>query len=136
MLSTITELLSDYQQYLVFVGIVSAIIFVISLILTPFLLGLIPSDYFIDQNRHKLRIENTAHLIVIIIRTLLGSILLLAGIIMLVTPGQGIMSIILGLFLMEFPGKRLLEDKLINHDPTFKALNWLRSKTGKSEFIR
>ncbi|MEO1943619.1 MAG: PGPGW domain-containing protein [Candidatus Thioglobus sp.] len=114
----------------------SAIIFVISLILTPFLLGLIPSDYFIDQNRHKLRIENTAHLIVIIIRTLLGSILLLAGIIMLVTPGQGIMSIILGLFLMEFPGKRLLEDKLINHDPTFKALNWLRSKTGKSVFIR
>jgi hypothetical protein len=38
--------------------------------------------------------------------------LLLAGIIMLVTPGQGIISIVLGLFLMEFPGKRKLELKV------------------------
>jgi hypothetical protein len=60
----------------------------------------------------------------------------LAGIIMLVTPGQGVISIILGIFLMEFPGKRQLEIKFINHNPTFKTLNWLRDKAGKTPFIR
>ncbi len=55
---------------------------------------------------------------------------------MLVTPGQGIITIFLGLFLMEFPGKRKLELKFIKHNPTFKALNWLRNKAGKSPFTR
>jgi UPF0716 family protein affecting phage T7 exclusion len=66
----------------------------------------------------------------------LGFVLLIAGIIMLITPGQGVISIVLGLFLMEFPGKRNLELKLINNDATFKTLNWLRSKAGKLPFQR
>jgi hypothetical protein len=55
---------------------------------------------------------------------------------MLVTPGQGVISILLGLFLMEFPGKRTLELKFINHTPTYKTLNWLRRKAGKPPFNR
>ena len=62
--------------------------------------------------------------------------LLFAGIIMLVTPGQGIVTIVLGLFLMEFPGKRKLEVKLIHNDVTFKTLNWLRDKANKPPLKR
>ncbi|SMN16923.1 hypothetical protein CRYPA_563 [uncultured Candidatus Thioglobus sp.] len=118
------------------VGVISAIIFVVTLLLTPYLLGLIPADYFSCENPHKLEIKHLGHVVIVVVKTLVGLVLFLAGIIMLVTPGQGVISILLGLFLMEFPGKRKLELKLINHNPTYKALTWLRNKAGKPPFTR
>ncbi|HIB27886.1 MAG TPA: hypothetical protein EYO47_01285 [Candidatus Thioglobus sp.] len=136
MLDFITQATADYHQYFVWMGIVSLVVFIASLLLTPLLLGKIPQDYFIHTNQHKVEIEHLGHLIIVVIRTLIGFVLLIAGIIMLVTPGQGIITILLGLFLMEFPGKRKLELKFIKHNPTFRALNWLRNKAGKSPFTR
>ena len=136
MLDWILALLVEYEQYLVWMGVTSAIVFVLSLLLTPYLLGLIPQDYFVGPNPHKLELEHMGHVIAVILRSLLGLVLLLAGIIMLVTPGQGIISIVLGLFLMEFPGKRKLELKLIHHNPTYNALNWLRHKANKPSLNR
>jgi len=136
MLDFITQATADYHQYFVWMGIVSFVVFVISLLLTPFLLGKIPQDYFVHTNQQKVEIKHLGHLIIVIGRTIVGFVLLIAGIIMLVTPGQGIISILLGLFLMEFPGKRKLELKLINHEPTFKALNWIRGKANKDPFER
>ncbi len=136
MLDFIIQATANYHQYFVWVGIVSFVVFVASLLLTPILLGKIPQDYFVHTNQHKVEINHLGHLIIVVIRSLVGFVLLIAGIIMLVTPGQGIISILLGLFLMEFPGKRKLELKLINHEPTFKALNWLRGKANKDPFER
>jgi Ca2+/Na+ antiporter len=136
MLDFITQATADYHQYFVWMGIVSFVVFITSLLLTTSLIGKIPQDYFIHTNKHKVEIEHLGHLIIVVIRTLIGFVLLIAGIIMLVTPGQGIITILLGLFLMEFPGKRKLELKFIKHNPTFKALNWLRNKAGKSPFTR
>lgn len=136
MLDLITQATADYHQFFIWMGIVSFVVFIASLLLTPLLLGKIPQDYFIHTNQHKVEIEHLGHLIIVVIRTLIGFVLLLAGIIMLVTPGQGIITILLGLFLMEFPGKRKLELKFIKHNPTFKALNWLRNKAGKPPFTR
>ena len=46
---------------------------------------------------------------VFIARNVVGAIVVLAGLIMLVTPGQGILTIIAGLAIMDFPGRdRLL----------------------------
>ena len=134
MLDSIAQATANYHQYFVWVGIVSFVVFVASLLLTPFLLGKIPQDYFIHTNQHKVEIKHLGHFLIVVIRTLIGFVLLIAGIIMLVTPGQGIITILLGLFLMEFPRKRSLELKIIHHDPTFKILNWLRAKANKPPF--
>lgn len=136
MLDWITNLITQYEDMLMLVAVISAIIFVVTLLLTPYLLGLIASNYFTMENPHKLEIKHIGHVIAVIVRSVIGLMLLLAGIIMLVTPGQGVISILLGLFLMEFPGKRKLELKIINHDPTFKTLNWLRAKANKPPFER
>ncbi len=132
MLDNIIAILSQFEDALMMIGIVSGVVFIISLLLMPYLLGLIPSNYFLKDSENQLKIN----LIKLILKTLIGFILLIAGIIMLVTPGQGLVSILLGLFLMKFPGKRQLELKLINHNPTFKTLNWLRSKASKPPFKR
>jgi uncharacterized protein YacL len=136
MLDYLTELATHYQDYLIMASFISLFIFVASLLLTPFLLGRIPADYFINPAHHKLEINHFGHLIIMIIRNLIGFCLLLVGIVMLVTPGQGIISILLGLFLMQFPGKHKLELKIINHNPTFTTLNWLRARANKPPFRR
>ncbi|MDC9714877.1 MAG: PGPGW domain-containing protein [Gammaproteobacteria bacterium] len=136
MLDFINSLLAEYEELLVTVSIVSAVIFVISLALMPWLLGKIPVDYFVQNNQRRTEIKDFGSLLIVIVKTSIGLVLLLAGIIMLVTPGQGVISILLGLFLMEFPGKRKLEIKFINHESTFKTLNWLRSKVNHPPFNR
>ncbi|SGZ66786.1 hypothetical protein BTHERMOSOX_23 [Bathymodiolus thermophilus thioautotrophic gill symbiont] len=136
MLDFINSLLVEYEEWLIIVGIVSAVVFVVSLVAMPFLLSKIPVDYFVQNKQHKTATKGIGGLLIVVIKTSVGLVLLLAGIIMLVTPGQGIISILLGLFLLEFPGKRKLELKFINHEPTFKTLNWLRSKVDHPPFKR
>ena len=54
---------------------------------------------------------------------------------MLILPGQGILTILIGLFLMNFPGKFKLERKLIAMPKVLKSLNWIRTKAGKEPFV-
>ena len=136
MLELFFNFIEPYQDYFYWMAIVSAILFVVGVIATPLLLGLIDEDYFIQQKNYKFQINGFWHGVRIIARTLIGLILLIAGFIMLFTPGQGLLSIVIGLSMMEFPGKHRLEWKLIQHEPTYKALNWLRNKAGKAPFIR
>lgn len=136
MLESLIEYANQHEELLVMVGLISAAVFFLTLLLTPYILGLIPADYFSDSRTHAIEIKTVWGFLKLIITTFLGIFLVLTGIIMLVTPGQGVISILLGLFLMEFPGKHALELKLINHDPTYKALNWLRKKAGKPPFTR
>jgi hypothetical protein len=50
---------------------------------------------------------------------------------MLVLPGQGLLTIIIGLVLMEFPGKYHAERWVINRPAVLAAINWIRLKAGK-----
>jgi len=43
-------------------------------------------------------------------------------------PGQGILTILIGLSLLDFPGKRNLELKLIRLRTVRKAINWIRAR--------
>jgi len=136
MLETLIQYLDQYEELFIMIGVTSAAVFVLTLLLTPYLLGLMPVDYFSSKREHAIEIKSVWDFVKFILTTVIGIFLVLAGIIMLVTPGQGVISILLGLFLMEFPGKRTLELKFINHTPTYKTLNWLRRKAGKPPFNR
>src|SRR5262245_3948491 len=56
----------------------------------------------------------------------LGLILLLPGI-----PGQGLLVVLLGTMLLNFPGKRRLEQKLVGRPAVLRKLNWLRGRFGR-----
>ena len=53
---------------------------------------------------------------------------------MLVTPGQGVLTILAGLLLMNFPGKYRLERWLVMRPGVMRALNWLRARRGQTPF--
>jgi len=71
---------------------------------------------------------------VLVIRNLLGWVFVAAGIAMLVLPGQGLLSIIAGLVLIDFPGKRRIEYRLLASRGVRDAMNWLRRRAGKPPF--
>ena len=67
----------------------------------------------------------------LILKNLFGLILFIAGIAMLFTPGQGLLTVFIGLMLMDFPGKRRLELWVIRRPAIRKAFDWIRSKAGR-----
>ncbi len=63
-------------------------------------------------------------------KNLLGGVLVVLGLVMLLTPGQGLLTLLIGLMLMNFPGKYRLERWLVTRPGVLRALNWLRARQG------
>jgi len=116
----------------------SAITFVISLFLVPMLVVRIPADYFNHKKRHSKKPEKyppVIRVIVLILKNIVGLILFLAGILMLVLPGQGLFTIFVGILMMNFPGKYKLERRIVEFGPVLKSVNWLRRRAGHEPLI-
>ena len=47
---------------------------------------------------------------------------------MLLTPGQGLLSILVGIMLMDLPGKYKVERAIIRKEKVLSTINWLRAK--------
>ena len=69
----------------------------------------------------------------VIVKNLLGIFLILLGIALSLpgVPGQGILTILLGLIMIDIPGKRPIEAKIIQRPTVLAAINKLRAKYGK-----
>lgn len=113
-------------ELIVWTSVASGVMFVASLIATPYLLVRMPADYFVRE-----RPPRRPHPVLRLLKNLAGLVLLLMGGLMLFLPGQGLLTVLLGLFLMDFPGKRGLERKLVAQPKVYQALAWLRRKYGK-----
>jgi predicted RND superfamily exporter protein len=115
---------------LALIGLVSL---VASVLLLPFLVVRIPADYFRHQRRqHEYARERhpAVHHSIVILKNGVGILLILAGIAMLMLPGQGLLTLLIGLMLTDFPGKYRLEKRLIAQPGVLKAVNWLRGRAG------
>lgn len=112
----------------------SVLSFLGTLVLVPIFVVNIPEDYFSNPQRNKRHHENVVlHYILLGLKNVLGFVFVLAGIAMLVLPGQGLLTLLIGLIIMDFPGKYRLERWLISRSAMLKTLNWIRVKSGKSE---
>lgn len=115
------------------------ITFSISLGIVSFILVRIPPDYFKKGNPRKVlpNHNRAVRSLVIALRNILGVFLVALGIVLSLpgVPGQGILTILLGIMLLDFPGKRGLEYKLVSRPKVRQAINKLRNKFGKPELI-
>lgn len=111
----------------------SVVAFVGSLLAIPWILLRLPVDYFDVRVPRKFfaRTNPVLRSVAVVLKNIVGFILLLAGIAMLVLPGQGVLTILMGISLMDFPQKRLLEAKLIGQPLVFSGINRLRARFGK-----
>ena len=126
------EWIGDHQAWMGAMAVISLITFVGSLIAIPVLVARIPADYFLNRKPPPGSWRETHPVIrmtMLILKNALGVLFLAAGIAMLVLPGQGIITILIGITLMSFPGKRALELRLVSIPAVFRSINWIRSKT-------
>lgn len=115
----------------------SLVTFVVSAVALPWLMTRLPEDYFVETDRvdHPAWPRHRAlYWAWRLLKNLLGAVLLLAGFVMLVTPGQGILTILAGLWLMDLPGKRRWERHLIGRPKVLASINWIRAKARKPPF--
>jgi uncharacterized membrane protein len=70
-----------------------------------------------------------------IAKIIVGVCLLLIGIVMLVLPGQGLITMLIGLSLLPFPGKDKMEQNILSRKSVRTTLNWIRVKAKKAPFI-
>ena len=111
--------------------------FVLSLIIVAIVMVKIPANYFSSHYQRDF-LPNSSWLTrwgAVIFKNLLGLLLVIAGIIMLVGPGQGILTILIGLILMDIPGKRPLEARLIKRPAVLSAVNAFRARYDKPPLI-
>ena len=110
-------------------GLLSLVLAVGSALLALLFITRMPCDYFSCDSPSPPTVSArrpTVALAVRLCRNTVGLALTVAGIAMLVLPGQGLLTILLGLMLLEFPGKRRLEAALVSRPAVLDSLNWLR----------
>ena len=130
--------IQNNNAILLILGATSALTFVGTLILVPVLVVRLPADYFVHQERFRKpwrAIPPLFRLFLLLGKNILGFILLFAGVLMLVLPGQGILTILIGLTLIDFPGKFRFERWLVSREPVLASVNWLRRRAGRTELV-
>ena len=134
----ILEVFNNYKDELLILAWVSIGFFFISIAIIPYLVIKMPEDYFLERFRVRVSKKSVHPIIAQLltgIKNLVGFFFIILGILMLVLPGQGILTMLMGLFLMNFPGKYRLERKLVSLPKVLKSLNWIRSKANKPQLM-
>ena len=128
---------SSMNSDLIFLlGSLSIFILIISVFMMVLIISFLPENYFKSENRNLISsVQNSRYpllkLLVLITKNFFGVLLLLSGILMLVLPGQGILTIITGLVFMDYPGKYKFERKLLRQKGVINSINWIRSRLSK-----
>lgn len=125
--------LEVWEPLLWWLGAASALMFIASLAVVPWLAARIPVAYFAHARRQPVvpsKMPEAVRLLLLALKNIAGLVLLALGIIMLVLPGQGVLTILLGVSLLNFPGKYRAERWLVSRPSVLRTLNWLRARRG------
>ena len=88
-----------------------------------------PVDYFRQETDAKRPLPAR------IGRNVLGVVVLLVGVVFLLSPGQGMVLILIGLMLTDLPGRRRFERAIARREPVLRLLNWARRKLGRDPLL-
>ena len=119
-------------------GLIGFAIFIVSFVvttaLTVWFVVRLPADYFVQNGvRRSQSRASISHWPRFVLRNLLAVGLVVLGIVLSLpgVPGQGVLTILLGIMLSDFPGKERLERKIVSYPKVREALNRLRQRFGK-----
>ena len=105
---------------------------VVTMVIAGAVLVNLPHDYLAAGDaarRHwAFRIARSAVGIVLVA---VGALLSLPGI-----PGQGVLTIVAGLILIEFPGRHRFVRAVLGRPPVLRAVNRLRARFGRLPLVR
>jgi hypothetical protein len=126
--------IASHPQIFAATAALSLFMFVGTLLVVPILLVRMRADYFTEAyrprsfaNRHPVW-----RMTLIVIKNVIGFALVTVGLVMLVLPGQGILRVLIGLSLLDFPGKRRLERRIASQRHVRRSIDWIRCRRGRA----
>ena len=125
--------IQEHGNILYILAALSPVSLIVIAAIAPLVIVRMPDNYFTQTHRQKVvKPTHPAYRYsLLILKNTLGSLFVVAGFLMLFVPGQGLLTILIGLMLMDFPGKYRIERWLVSNTGVLKPLNWLREKKGK-----
>jgi hypothetical protein len=117
----------------------SLALFAVSMAVVVMALIRLPPRYFHSSYRRRF-MEDYPPIVRwsgIVIKNVLGVVLVLLGIAMAVpgVPGQGLLTIFVGILLLDVPGKRTVERRILRQRIIRRSVNRLRKKFSKPPLI-
>jgi hypothetical protein len=116
----------------------------LALPLASFLLGLavvvgLPADFFVrtPEQRGFLHSHRIMRWTLVVAKNLVGVLLFVAGFIMALplVPGPGVLFMLVGLALVDFPRKRSVELRLLREPHVLSSVNKMRARFGKPPIL-
>jgi len=123
--------IQDHETFLAWMAGVSVLTLVGSVIVLPVILARMPADYFVNEDPPPASWRGhhpALRVLILVLKNAFGWLLLLAGLVMLLGPGQGLLTILIGLMLVDFPGKRRVEVAIVRRRPIHRAIAWIRRR--------
>ncbi|MEE9322313.1 MAG: PGPGW domain-containing protein [Granulosicoccus sp.] len=134
MMQSVVPWLMENRHILTLIGALSLLLLTVTILATPWLVARLPADYF-RRYRTPVSQRGLLRVMLALLRNLGGVTLMILGIIMLVTPGPGLVAFLAGLSVCEFRGKYRLLRKLAAQPRIFATLNYLRHRKSQPPFL-
>lgn len=130
----LAEFLTEHPQILWGLVGFSLLAFLSTLILIPILMLQIPVDYFAGEEAPRSawqKLHPVPRLFCLIGKNLLGLVMIFIGFTLLFLPGQGLLTMVFGILILDFPGRYRLKRWLIQRPAILRSVNWLREHYGR-----
>jgi len=111
--------------------------FAASSAVAAFVIVKMPANYFHSSHGREFLTGShpTLRWAGIVVKNLIGLVLVVLGVVMMVAPGPGVLTILLGVTLLDFPGKRRLELKLVRRPAVRHAIDSIRARFGQPPLL-
>ena len=133
----IVTLLQLIKDHYLFVIIFSVISLVLSIVGCAVLITFLPPDYFTETNQGRHIKNPILRFFLSVLKNLVGGLLIVVGALLAVPgiPGQGLLTILSGLIISDFPGKKRLARKIIRIRAVYLAANKIRQRFNRPPLI-
>ncbi|WP_194756547.1 hypothetical protein [Aliidiomarina indica] len=125
---SVFEIVQPFLPWMVSLSLLMALA---SMIAIPLLVVRMPADYFTAKKRP--RRWTGPRIVLYVVRNVIAVVLLVAGIAMLILPGQGLLTILIAIITSDVPGKYDVERWIVRQRGVLRALNWIRSRYKKPQ---
>ena len=122
---------------MVLAAAVFVLLFVLGIAAFIVLVVALPARYFIDEHGLWAGKHPLVRLLGLIGKNLLGLVLIVLGVLLSIpfVPGQGLLTILIGLVLLDIPGKHRLVQRLVRRPGVLRTLNQVRAWFGRSPLL-
>ena len=132
----ITDTLENYslilfewlKAHVVALGVASGVSFIVSILFCTLSIAYLPSDYFLLKRQVNPVKHPVLHLVLKVLKNLLAVVLIVVGFIQIPLPGQGVLTMLIGIVISDIPGKRRLERRIIRLPSVLSTANSIRSR--------